>query len=273
MAGTDWTDAQNDAVVVAYFAMLSDDLAGQPINKAATYRDLAAQINRSAKSIEFKFQNVSAVMVGIGHTWVRGLKPKANYQISLEDAVARLLSRTHLPQAPTAADGLAEPAPLYFTVPPTLQNAPPPEEAERYVGVARRFDAAGRDARNRALGEAGEARVLAHEKSTLHSIGRPDLAKQVEWTSKTQGDGAGYDIASFQPDGTPRLLEVKTTNGWDRTPFHISRNEIRVAKGHPEEWRLVRLYDFSRNAQAFELAPPLERHVALTATSFQADFH
>ncbi len=25
------------------------------------------------------------------------------------------------------------------------------------------------------------------------------------------------------------LIEVKTTNGWERTPFHISRNELAVA--------------------------------------------
>jgi hypothetical protein len=46
--------------------------------------------------------------------------------------------------------------------------------------------------------------------------------------SEEDGDGAGYDIASFAPDGRPRLIEVKTTNGWERTPFHISRNELAV---------------------------------------------
>ena len=60
--------------------------------------------------------------------------------------------------------------------------------------------------------------------------GRDDLARKVRWVSDEDGDGAGYDIASFAPDGRPRLIEVKTTNGWERTPFHISRNELAVAE-------------------------------------------
>src|SRR3546814_11221910 len=30
---------------------------------------------------------------------------------------------------------------------------------------------------------------------------------------------------------------VKTTNGWERTPSHISRNELAVADTRREEWR------------------------------------
>jgi len=86
------------------------------------------------------------------------------------------------------------------------------------------------------------------------------------------GDGAGYDIESFEPDGRPRLIEVKTTNGWERTPFDISRNELAMADRRRSDWRLLRLWNFSREPQAFELHPPLDAHVLLTATSFQARF-
>ena len=41
-----------------------------------------------------------------------------------------------------------------------------------------------------------------------------DLARKVRWVSEEDGDGAGYDIASFGPDGRARLIEVETTNGW-----------------------------------------------------------
>ena len=33
---------------------------------------------------------------------------------------------------------------------------------------------------------------------------------------------------SFEADGRERLIEVKTTNGWERTPFHITRSELEV---------------------------------------------
>ena len=139
--------------------------------------------------------------------------------------------------------------------------------------IARKFDVAARDERNRALGRAGEERVLAHERAALKSTGRDDLARKVRWVSEEDGDGAGYDIASFAPDGRPRLIEVKTTNGWERTPFHISRNELAVAEERRSEWSLFRLWNFAREPKAFELHTPLDAHVSLTATSFQASFH
>lgn len=173
-------------------------------------------------------------------------------------------------RAPT---GLAEVGPIWIGPPPTLSNQPPPQELEQMLHIARKFDVAARDERNRALGRAGEERVLAHERAVLKSAGRDDLARNVRWVSEEDGDGAGYDIASFAPDGRPRLIEVKTTNGWERTPFHISRNELALAEERRSEWSLFRLWNFAREPKAFELHPPLDAHVSLTATSFQASFH
>jgi hypothetical protein len=154
-----------------------------------------------------------------------------------------------------------------------LSNQPPPHELNLMLQIARRVDVAGRDERNRALGRAGEERALIHERTILRDCGRDDLARRVRWVSEEDGDGTGYDIASFDPDGRERLIEVKTTNGWERTPFFISRNELAVADERRAEWRLLRLWDFSREPKAFELHPPLDAHVSLTAQTFQASFH
>ena len=90
--------------------------------------------------------------------------------------------------------------------------------------------------------------------------------------SRLQGNGAGYDIQSFDADGTERLIEVKTTNGWERTPFYITDNELAVADTCRDEWLLVRLWNFVRQPRAFELRPPLSAHVSLMATSYRAEF-
>ncbi|MFC2966808.1 DUF3883 domain-containing protein [Acidimangrovimonas pyrenivorans] len=276
MSDDDWTDLQNDAIVADYFAMLADELAGRPYNKAAHNRALQKLTGRTKGSIEFKHQNVSAVLLGLGETWIRGYKPAFNFQTSLVDAVAHWLQNhqgwlARVPPAP--APGLAEPGLIWVGVAPTMRNAPPPKELEQMQAVARRFDVAARDERNRALGQAGEARVYQHERSILMGAGREDLAKRVEWVSRDRGDGAGFDISSFAPDGAQRLIEVKTTNGWERTPFHISRNELAVAEERRESWVLFRLYNFSRAPRAFELRPPLDAHLSLAPTTFQASFH
>ena len=93
MAGEDWTEEENDRIVANYFAMLADDLAGRPYVKAAHNRRLQSLINRSRGSIEYKHQNISAVLQAAGEDWIRGYKPAFNFQTSLEDAVARWMVR------------------------------------------------------------------------------------------------------------------------------------------------------------------------------------
>ncbi|NOV15443.1 DUF3883 domain-containing protein [Ensifer adhaerens] len=276
MADGPWNDTENDLIVADYFAMLAHDSAGRPYVKAEQNRRLQQRIGRSRTSIEFKHQNISAVLKGLGEDWIPGYKPAFNFQMSLVDAVARWLAlnpawlERQLEASPTLE--LREPEPLWIGPPPTQSNQPPPQELEHMLQIARKFDVAGRDERNRALGRAGEELVIGHERATLKAVGRADLARKVRWVSEEDGDGAGYDIASFDPNGKARLLEVKTTNGWERTPFHITRNELVVADERRAEWRLLRLWSFSREPKAFELTPPLDAQVTLTATAFQASF-
>ena len=172
-----------------------------------------------------------------------------------------------------ATNQLAENQALWIGPAPTLSNAPEPKELAQAMAIARRYNVAERDERNRALGRAGEELVLRHERQSLRIAGRSDLAERVQWTSEEMGDGAGFDIASFHADGKDRLIEVKTTNGWERTPFHITANELAVADDRRSEWCVLRLWDFARAPKAFELYPPLQTHVALTPTCFRASFH
>ena len=279
MANEPWTDEENDLIVADYFVMLAETLAGQRPNKTEHWRALMPRLrNRSKGAIEFKHQNISAVLMGLGEVWLPGYLPAVNVQKTLEDAVERWLAlhpdwlRRPPDESHVGAAGLPDATLLRVGPSPTLSNRPPPKQLERMLGIARRFDAAGRDERNRALGRAGEALAFEHERAVLADAGRDDLAREVRWVSEEEGDGAGYDIASFTPAGKTRLLEVKTTRGWERTPFYISRNELRVSEAKHEEWRLFRLWNFSREPQAFELVPPLDAHVCLMPTAFQARF-
>ena len=217
------------------------------------------------------------MLKGIGESWIQGYRPAFDYQRSIEDAVVRWLDRNpgyFLPaNAENRTASVEETAVIRIGPPPTLSNEPPPDELKQTLEVARRFDVAARDERNRALGRAGEERVLYHERATLTGAGRRDLAELVKWMSEEEGDGAGYDIASFSPEGRERLIEVKTTNGWERTPFHITRNELAVAERMSAAWHLLRLWNFAREPKAFELRHPLNAHVTLMATSFEARFN
>jgi hypothetical protein len=87
-----------------------------------------------------------------------------------------------------------------------------------------------RDFRTRALGLAGEEWVISLEREQLSRLDRADLADKIRWVSRDEGDGAGYDVRSYWPDGRERLIEVMTTDG---TVEMRARLEPRVYLGIP----------------------------------------
>ena len=89
-----WSSREIEAAISAYFDLLSTQLEGHPTNKAALYRKLSSENPaRTAKSFEFKFQNISAVLYEEKLPYADGLRPKLNYQASLKEAVLSLLKQ------------------------------------------------------------------------------------------------------------------------------------------------------------------------------------
>ncbi|MFN8382081.1 MAG: DUF3883 domain-containing protein [Anaerolineales bacterium] len=79
-------------------------------------------------------------------------------------------------------------------------------------------------------GDRGELIVIALEQKRLIQADKPELASRIKHVSQ-ETDSAGYDILSFDEDGTPRQIEVKATRGsnLDRG-FYISINELEQSK-------------------------------------------
>lgn len=266
-----WTDEELDLIVADYFAMLNEEAVGKSYSKAEHNRTLQRYIDRTGGSIEFKHQNISAVLLELGLPRITGYLPAANYQKAIIPAIDRYLSRNPLALHPEKSiEGLAERQRLFVgTPPPLLPVAPRRADMERLV---RKFNPVERDFRNRRLGRDGEELVFHHERQRLQQLDRPDLAKKIKWISEELGDGAGYDILSFDASGKERLLEVKTTVGADVTPFYITRNELSLASERPDAFRLCRVFDFSAHPRMFELAPPLDKFVHLSPLNYEASF-
>lgn len=102
------------------------------------------------------------------------------------------------------------------------------------------------DSELREIGYAGELLVLEHERSRLRSAGLHDLAQEVEHVSVTQGDGVGYDIRSFEENGSEIHIEVKTTVAGPGASFEISANEVRYSQAYSDNFAIFRLVNFSR---------------------------
>lgn len=124
---------------------------------------------------------------------------------------------------------------------------------------------------NAKIGFLGEELVMAHERQKLKAY--PDLQAQVEQVSQTKGDGLGYDVKSFDLNGHPIFIEVKTTTANRQTPFYISRRELEFSKTHTKQYRLYRLYDFDRSTTLqqmhfFETAGDLTKQFGFSAVNF-----
>ena len=269
--GSDWSGEELDLIVADYFSMLEKEAQSIFYNKTEHRRTLMRRINRSNSSIEFKHQNISAVLQRLGLPRIRGYMPAANYQKAIIPAIDSYLSQNPVALHPEmAVSGFTERLGLFVEPPPMLLPATPQrEDIERLV---RKFNPVERDFRNRKLGRDGEELVFHFERARLQQLDRPDLAKKIRWISEEDGDGAGYDILSFDEKGKERLLEVKTTVGSEVTPFYITRNELSLSAERPDAFRLCRVFEFSMHPRMFELAPPLEKLVHLSPLSYEASF-
>lgn len=273
---SNWSEEQNAALVRDYFEMLRAELSGERYVKAEHRRALTERIGRAEKAIEFKYQNVSAVMRDIGCFYIAGYKPMSNFQASLASVVARILDEdASLRELMRRVAEEAVPS-VGPNVPASLAEllVPPPEPADwqtREPGTSppiRHRDFVAIEAANRSLGLGGELLVLRFERDRLRSAGLDRLADDVEHVSLEQGDGAGFDIRSFSLDGKDRFIEVKTTVSGATTPIFVTANEARFSERTGERFALARVFAFRSKPRMFELAGPLSLHFDLIATNY-----
>lgn len=276
----DWTARENELLVADHLRMLTMQLNGQSFNKSAHRRALQALLDRrSHASIEFKHRNVSAVMQTLGFPTLQGYLPASHAQmraltavVERQTAALRLLddAATHAVDSPAVVPDAVDFA-AARTSRPSLRaadamEADPPLREFR----AMRRDYLEREARNRSLGAAGEAFIVQFERWKLADAGLGQLADRVRHVARDDGDGAGYDVRSFDFDGRERFIEVKTTAFAQQTPFFVSAAELEFSQRYAPQYRLARVYGFRQTPRFFELDGPVEHHCRLDPATFRA---
>lgn len=274
--GQPWSDVENDSIVEIYFELLRAEIAESPLVKAEANRRVQERTGRGRGSVEYKFQNISAVLIEMGLPYVKGYKPYSNVQASLSSAVERGLalsaSKATLEQAKVrlAAKVMTPGADFLWDVRtevPYREHSPHYEAHRR----ARKVDYAEIEERNRSLGLAGELAVLKREHRILSRHGREDLAQKIRHVSAEDGDGLGYDILSFSPEGERRLIEVKATRQGAYASMYVSRNEVNFSSDNPEEFELHRVFDYRpESAGIYVLPGPIDESCWLRPTSYDA---
>jgi hypothetical protein len=264
----DWTEAENRVIVDDYLAMLSLECAGKSYNKTE-HRNALIELmggTRSPGSIERKHQNISAVMLQLGLPYIRGYKPLSNIQEALLTEVRRRLEANPgwfaelQPQRPSPAEAQFSAVLHQVTVPEML---PEPHGRKIDYGLLQE--------ESKRVGNRGEEFVFNFEKAALEREGRADLAADVLWVAREVGDGAGYDIRSYRPDGRLRYIEVKATKLGALTPFYITSAELDFARRHQQDYAIYRVFDVDGDAPEFYvLEGDLDNVLAVEPVTYRA---
>lgn len=255
-----WSNKEVELIVADYFNMLKDELTGREINKTKHRRQLIPILqNRSEGSIEFKHQNISAILINLGQPYIRGYLPRFNYQSILEDRVIDYLKyNSDIEQKFQQFTEKEISKPHNVIEFESLIVRPPSPSTEEFkepkIPYHRRpikINYLEREQGNQKLGEFGEDLVIKYEKWKLIKLGRTNLAEKVEWISKEEGDCAGFDILSKNLNGTDKYIEVKTTKLGKETPFFFSRNELQFSLERSVNYHLFRLFNADSNVKMF----------------------
>ncbi len=278
----DWSRAEVEAAVADYLVMLRFERAGIPFNKSEHRRALSQLLrNRTDGSIERKHQNISAVLLALRIPYIKGYKPLSNFQQLLFDVVSA--------QVDGAVDLLATleleanaPAqiPSFDDILSTLVPVPVPAGGPRVSyydrvragpRIRRGVDYLAMDASNRSLGDAGEEYVVRFEQARLVAAREDRLASNVRRISSTIGDGAGFDVLSFDSESRERIIEVKTTAYGPATPFFVTRNEVAVSRERAHEYFVYRVFDFRRRARLFQVRGQIDGAFSLEPVQYLAN--
>ncbi|WP_332776095.1 DUF3883 domain-containing protein [Polaromonas sp.] len=275
----EWSREEVEAIVADYLQMLTLELAGQSYSKSEHRRRLQDKLqDRSDASIEFKHGNISAVMIDLGFPNIRGYKPRSNYQGLLAIVAAeQVRGKSTLDSAALAA--VQQPALVPTLTDFTKVESEAPikqhrvsEPVDPLFFKAVKRDYLEREAQNQSLGLAGEEFIVNFEHWRLTKLGHPKLADKVDHVSQSKGDGLGYDVLSFEPDGKERFIEVKTTTFGRDTPFFISRGELALSHGAKDQFHLYRLFEFRKAPRLFDLKGALDQHCVLDPVTYRASF-
>lgn len=275
----EWSNTEIQLIIADYFNMLSAELKGESYSKAQHRRALMPLLNnRSEGSVEFKHQNISAVLIELGQPYIKGYLPRFNYQQMLKEAIIDYLNQNLKieDQFRLFSDKVIEPKKSDFNFNRFIVEPPKAsivaEPKANYHRSPIKTNYLEREQQNQKLGFLGEELVIEFEKWNLIHQGKEKFAEQVRWISKEDGDGAGFDILSRNLNGTDKYIEVKTTKLAKETPIFFSKNELDFSVENSGNFHLYRVFNFEEQAKMFTRNGALNQICRSVPVSFKGYF-
>ncbi len=108
---------------------------------------------------------------------------------------------------------------------------------------ARKIDFENINKERKLIGDGGELLVYYDQIEFVKKY-VPECVGDVRHVSKHDGDGAGFDISSFDINRRLLYIEVKSTTKKKETPFYMSATEYAFMELHKGNYVIARVYDY-----------------------------
>lgn len=138
------------------------------------------------------------------------------------------------------------------------------KKSKAAIFYARKMDYERINKERKLIGNAGEELVYKDQIEFVKNHA-PEYLKSVRHVSKLDGDGAGYDICSFNADKKLVYIEVKSTTGKKETPFYMTSSEYAFFELHKDNYIISRVYEFDMNTKTGKIE-------YVSGTSFESVF-
>ena len=272
-----WSIDEINAIVDDYMSMLLQDLKGEKYNKKSHREKLKPQLNnRTDGSIEFKHQNISAVLIDLDYPYIDGYKPRFNYQNELFQAISKKTEEIDLDLPDIIDKNLNKTEISTEDLTPTLIEVQPPTTINRKINPYEKIEFGRKTKKNYALiennnknlGRRGEELVLEFEKQRVTKL-KLDVSK-VQWISEIKGDDEGYDILSLNDDGSARYIEVKTTTQGIDFHFFISGREVEFSRRNKDNYFIYRVFNLNKSPNFYTQKGYVIDSFELFPTEFKA---
>ena len=253
-----WSIDEINAIVDDYMSMLLQDLKGEKYNKTSHREKLKPQLNnRTDGSIEFKHQNISAVLIDLDYPYIDGYKPRFNYQNELFQAISKKTEEIDFDLPNIIDNNLNKTKISSKDLTPILIEVKPPTTINRKINPYEKIEFGRKNKKNYALiennnknlGRRGEELVLEFEKQRVTKL-KLDVSK-VQWISEVKGDDEGYDILSLNDDGSARYIEVKTTTQGIDFHFFISGREVEFSRRNKDNYFIYRVFNLNKSPKIY----------------------
>jgi len=133
-SGDGWSRDELRASVATYLDMQYLEWTGTPFVKKKYYEELAGKFGRTAKSFEYRMQNISYVLSLMGRDWLSGLKPAKNVGANVAAQIEELIAEVEGKQViPTIAFEIAVREDIKKKQLPSPPGSPTPKAATATV--------------------------------------------------------------------------------------------------------------------------------------------